>query len=165
MLFCYLLAEQGLKAQSIKGYLSGVHFLQIENGFPDPQIGTNQPCLEMIMRGIKRSQAEAGNNPRPRLPITPDIMSMIHRFLPPSRDGAMVWAACCLGFFGFLRAGESTVPSLEAYDPTSHLSLADIALDSHTAPSILQVHIAVSRSEKGLIYFWGGHHPQCVRLR
>lgn len=153
--FATFLAEQGLKSQSIRGYLFGVHSLQIENGYPDPQIGTNQPHLESMMRGIKCSQAEAGCNPRPRFPITPDIMSIIRRFLPPSRDGSMVWAACCLRFFGFLRAGKFTVSSLEAYDPAS---LADIALDSHIAPAILRVHIAVSKTDpfrKGIDIFLG----------
>ena len=37
---------------------------------------------------------------------------------------------------GFLRAGEFTVPSADAYDPASHLSLSDVALDSHTNPSM-----------------------------
>lgn len=128
--FATFLAEQGLKAQSIKCYLSGVRFLQIAEGFPDPHIGQDQPRLESIIRGIKRTQAEADRNPRPRLPITPDIMKLILRFLPSSHDGSMIWAACCLAFFGFLRAGELTVPSREAYVEASHLSLADVALDS-----------------------------------
>lgn len=75
-------------------------------------------------------------NPRPRLPVTPDIMRLILRFLPISRDGSMIWAACCLAFFGFLRAGEITVPSRDAYSDTAHLSLADVALDSRCSEGL-----------------------------
>ena len=49
----------------------------------------------------------------------------------------MLWAACCTAYFGFLRVGEMTVPSLDAYDPSVHLSLGDVALDSRTAPTIV----------------------------
>ena len=59
----------------------------------------------------------------------------------------MLWAAACIGFFGFLRAGEFTVPSAEAYDPDTHLNLSDIALDSHTSPSVVRVSIKQSKTD------------------
>ena len=102
-LFVTFLAIQGFKAQTIKCYLSGVWLLQIAQGFPDPQIGPNLPQLEGIIKGVKHSQVEAGSSPHTRLPITPDILSLI---LPAGRDGGMIWSACCIGFFGFLRTVE-----------------------------------------------------------
>ena len=74
-------------------------------------------------------------------------MSILQRFLPRSFDGAMIWAACCVGFFGFLRAGEFTTPSREAYDASVHLSLSDVALDCHTAPSVLRLRIKASKTD------------------
>ena len=145
--FATFLAEEGLKLQTIKCYLSGLRFAQLANGFPDPQIGLNCPRLECIIRGIKRSQAEANVASRTRLPITPDILAIIQKSLPFSSDGTMIWAACCLGFFGFLRAAEFTVPSLTDYDPTVHLSLSDVSLDSHSNPSVLRVHIKQSKTD------------------
>lgn len=56
----------------------------------------------------------------------------------------MIWAACCLGF---LRAGEFTVPSLEAFDAGLHLSVADIALDCHSSPSVVRVRIKASKTD------------------
>lgn len=145
--FATFLATQGIKVQTIKCYLSGVRSLQIAYGFPDPQIGPNLPRLESIIKGVKRSQVEAGSSPRPRLPITPDILSLIQQSLPATRDGRMIWAACCTGFFGFLRAAEFTVPSWEQYDAAVHLSLADIALDSHSAPTVLRLNIKASKTD------------------
>lgn len=49
-------------------------------------------------------------------------------------DVIMVWAACCVGFFGYLQAGEMTVPSDKEFDPSVHLSFCDIAVDNHMDP-------------------------------
>ena len=59
----------------------------------------------------------------------------------------MVWAAACTGFFGFLRAGEFTVPSAGAYDREVHLSLNDLATDCHSNPSLFRVRIKQSKTD------------------
>ena len=50
-------------------------------------------------------------------------------------------------FFGFLRCSEFTVPSKKDYDPESHLSLADISVDSRIAPSMIRIHIKQSKTD------------------
>ena len=70
----------------------------------------------------------------------------------------MLKAACCLGFFGFLRTAEFTVPLCSKYDPGIYLSLADIAIDSHSKPTELQIHINQSKTDpfcKGVDIFIG----------
>ena len=98
------LAQEGLELQSIKCYLSALRHAQIANGFPDPQIGLDHSRLECILRGTKRSQASASSSCT-RLPIIPEILRLIHSHIPSSPDSCMIWAACCLGFFGFLHVG------------------------------------------------------------
>ena len=54
--------------------------------------------------------------------------------------------AYCTAFFGFLRVGETT-PSLDAYDPSVHLPLGGVALDSMTASTIIWLMIKQSKSD------------------
>ncbi len=61
-------------------------------------------------------------------------------------DHVMLWAASVVCFFGFFRAGELTVPSDAAYNPTTHLNLEDMAGDSLTRP-LLQVRLKVSKTD------------------
>ncbi len=63
-------------------------------------------------------------------------------------DDLAVWAACLLGFFGFLRAGEFTAPPKGRFDPTVHLTPADIAVDSHTEPTKVCVTIKRSKTDQ-----------------
>ena len=59
----------------------------------------------------------------------------------------MLWAAYCMAFFGFLRAGEITVPSFKVYDQEGHLSVGDVALDSQRDPAVIRVHIKESKTD------------------
>ena len=75
-----------------------------------------------------------------------------------NHDNIMVWAACCVCFFGFLRAGEIVVPSMSAYDPSVHLSFGDATLDSREAPTLAQVTIKASKTDsfrKGVAIYLG----------
>ena len=60
----------------------------------------------------------------------------------------MLWAACCLGFFGFLRSGEFTVPEDGEFDPGQRLSFSDIAADSSLLdPKVLSIRIKQSKTD------------------
>ena len=52
-----------------------------------------------------------------------------------------------LGYFGFLRAAEFTVPNLASFSPSSDLSVADIAVDSLQSPACLRVWIIASKTD------------------
>ena len=130
--FATYLEGVGLKHRTIKTYLSGVRFLQIRSGYPDLFRGTHTPRLDYTLRGIKRVEAEQGGSQDSRLPITPSLLRRIKGVWAPRSsdpDVKMLWAACCLGFFGFLRVGEMTAPQLGAFDPDVHLGFADVAVD------------------------------------
>lgn len=160
-LYAVYLAESGLQHSSIKNYLSAIRRLQIVWGMGDP-FGASWPLVECTLKGIKMRQAKnLATRPRTRLPITPSLLRKMRKFWEERAfdcDHIMLWAACCMCFFGFLRSGEVTVESLKAYDPGCHLSVGDVALDSLTDPKVVQVRIKASKTDpfrKGVTIFLG----------
>ena len=148
--FVAYLAGKNLKHRTIKAYLSGIRHLQIQKSLGNPFASGSMPRLEYVLTGIKRAQSRANVPPRVRLPITLDIM---HRLQQAWSDGSehpegqMLWAAACVGYFGFLRAGEFTVPSSETYDSEVHLNLSDLAVDSHNEPTVVRIRIKQSKTD------------------
>ena len=59
----------------------------------------------------------------------------------------MIWAAFLVCFFGFLRAGEITIPDGSAYDASTHLNFSDIALDNTMSPNIVQIRLKASKTD------------------
>ncbi len=148
--FPTFLGQQQLKHRTIKTYLSGLRFAQIQSGLGDPFHAKSMPLLEYVLSGIKREQSKSGAPPKPRLPVIQDILEHLRGtwLHPPIKPASvMLWAAACTGFFGFLRAREFTVPSVQGYDPQMHLNLGDLALDSHTKPSLIRLRIKQSKTD------------------
>ena len=146
-MFVSHLAEQGLTHSSIKVYLSAVRNLHVHAGLHEIFSKQLSPRLELVLKGIKRENAKT-RSPPTRLPITIDIMGKIKEVLlqhPAEYNNILLWAACCLAFFGFLRCGEFTLPSQTEYDPGAHLSIGDIAVDSTSSPTTIQVTIKQSK--------------------
>ena len=69
------LGQQSLKYRTIKAYLSALRFGQIHQGLGDPFRAQSMPRLEYVLAGIKRAQARAHIPPKPRLHITPAILT------------------------------------------------------------------------------------------
>ena len=140
------LAHSGMTYQSITIYLSGIRFLQIASGLPDPHMEAF-PLLDYVLRGVHRCSLAS---PRPpRRPITPNMLCTLFldwSGVPQERqfDAAALWAASCTAFFGFMRAGEFTCPSWHAYS-SDRLSPRDVEVDSHQDP--IYVCIRLSRSK------------------
>ena len=129
--FVSALAQDGVSYASIRVYLSGIRFEQIASGLPDPALHT-LPQLFYVLRGVRRSHPP---HPRNRLPITPAILHKLYSVWSHQQghDPVMLWAASCLGFFGFMRAGEFTCPNLGSFEDYM-LSPRDVLVDSHAKP-------------------------------
>ena len=127
-------------------------------GWGDPQLGS-MPQLGLALRGARKEQA--GQSKRTRLPITPVVLLKMHQVWnqkAPSWDHTMLWAACCLGFFGFLRSGELTAPEVGEFDPRQHLSFSDISVHNSSDPRSLAVQIKQSKTDQvrqGMAVFVG----------
>ena len=102
--------------------------------------------LEQVLQGIKRDQLRS-NPQHERLPIT---AVRIHAVLVQSKQyyySIMMWAACCVVFLAFYTHSKFTMPSAHDYNPTVHLSLRDIAIDSHTSPTVVRINIKQSKTD------------------
>jgi len=53
-----------------------------------------------------------------------------------------------LCFFGFFRAGELTVHTLQEFDPKRHLSWGDVSVDDLQPPQVLRVHLKCSKTDQ-----------------
>ena len=108
----------------------------------------DMPQLEYVVKEMKR--AAPPRSTRSRLPITLEILRQLKAVWAARqgrRDAAMLWAAACMCFFGFLRAGEVVVPSDSQFDPSSHLAYGDVRVDNTAAPQYLEVRIKASKTD------------------
>ena len=165
--FVAYLAKSGISYQTIECYLSAVKHMQVERGMGELQF-TSMPVLEHVLRGVKKEHAKKAKPTLTRLPITSTILLQIRAVWERDAkdfDKIMLWAACCTCYFGFLRSGEVCVPSAKEYDPSAHLSMNDIAVDSHEKPSVISVNIKASKSDpyrQGVTIFLGAtDQPLC----
>lgn len=144
--FVAWLHTRNLSPSSTQQYLSAVRYYQIMVGGPDPSL-SDMPQLHYILTAVRRTQPI---HTRPsRLPVTPDVLTQLYTTWsspPVSPDAHMLWAACCLGFFAFLRSGEFTCPSLAAYSPAM-LSPRDIQVDDHANPTCVFVTLRSSKTD------------------
>ena len=122
ILFVSYLTTQSIAHTTIKVYLSAVQHMQVSaelHNFFHTQL---TPRLQLTLKGIQKNQASA-QPPRVRLPITPQIMGNIKALLskqPCSYTNIMIWAACYLAFFAFLRVSEFIIPANDQYDESCH---------------------------------------------
>ena len=148
LLFVMHLATSGLSHTTIKVYLSAVCSMHVAT---DQHTVFNQqltPQLQQVLKRIQHTQP-ISNPPWIRRPITLDIMKAIFSLLlkkSPSYKTAMLCAARCTAFFGFLHSSEMTVPSQDTYDPTIHLSIQDVAVDNKSSPSMVRILIKQSKT-------------------
>lgn len=147
--FAAYLAHDGLSYQTIKCYLSAIKHLQIESGMNDPRIN-EMAKLEHVLRGIKREGSKKNVTTKPRLPMTPATLGKLKSVWeanPSAFNNIMLWAASCTCYFGFLRSGEICVPSDTEFDPSTHLCMSDIAVDTHHNTSMVSIRIKASKTD------------------
>lgn len=78
-----------------------------------------------------------------RLPITPTILRCLKAQWAQEVNHALSCMLC--GGYRFLRAGKFRVTSSDELDPSSCLSLEDIAVDKHDDPSLIRITLNTVR--------------------
>ena len=160
ILFATYLALERITYATIKVYLAAIRNTHVSAGLHSHFYQQLSPRLHSVLKGIKKTQAIT-QPAKIRLPITLDIMKNIKNLLsrqPNSYLNIMIWAACCLAFFGFLRVSEFTVPGENIFDESSHLSFNSISIDNRDNPKQLKLIIKQSKTDpsaEGLIYTLG----------
>ena len=163
LLFISQLGVDGLTMSTIKSYLASIRNLLINNGFQYTNLYSTR--VELVLRGIKRVKCTTATS-KARLPITPDILGAIKSvWSTKSWEEKMLWAAACLGFFGFLRCAEFTIISASAFDPAKHLTLGDVFVKPKGQIPIMAVKVKMSKTDqfgKGAwLYFQRTGVPLC----
>ena len=146
-LFAAALTEQQLTHKTTKCYLSAVRRLDNQYGHEHP-FSSAFPKLTSVLHGVRRTLGEG--HTRQRLSITPMRLRAIKTVWsqqPCSYDTVMLWADCCTGFFGFLRAGEFTVSSLSVFGCASYFTPRDIMTYSHEKPTLVRLHLEQSKTD------------------
>ena len=148
MLFITHLAVSNASHGTIKVYLSAVRHMHICRGWHKHFRKQLTPRLLLILRGIKKRQADIHPGKK-RLPITIQLLGRIRHLLSkqPSYVNTTLWVMCCLAFFGFLRVSEFTILTEGSYEPSCHLSLEDIAMDNRSKPRLLQLFLKQSKTD------------------
>ena len=138
------LYQAQLSISSIRLYLSAIRFFQIAYGNGNPHLEAYDR-LHYVVRGIARSQPKSGRSTR--LPVTVDILQFLLQAWSSHSshfEAVMLWAACTLGFFAFLRAGEFIAGENNSH---SVLSLADVKVDDRDNPSFLAITLRSSKTD------------------
>lgn len=92
-----------------------------------------------------------GRPPRSRMPITPSILRKIKSVWISKEstfNDLMLWAASVTTFFTFCRSGEMTVARQNSYDPNTHLSYDDIAVDDGQFPKVISLLLKCSKTDQ-----------------
>ena len=153
-LLCYFasyLATQDLAPQTIKSYLSALRNMQISIGLPDPRDQSSLPMLKRVQAAISRARVLRGTTTkRIRLPITAQVLAKIRQALSNSSnlERLVLWAIACTAFFGFFRLGELLPESANAFNASTDLAWGDVAVDSHLAPTMIQIHLKKSKCDQ-----------------
>ena len=135
---------KNLQDSSMKVYLSAIRSFHLINGFKDPLL--DAPRIPMAIRGLRRVKSITGRPPKS--PITALVLHTLKPQLDISKyNDVMFWAACCLAFFGFLRAAEFTTPP-EGFCKDIHLSVDSVTIDCFPLPNTVGVKLLRSKTDQ-----------------
>ena len=124
---CFL--ARSLSPDSIACYINVIRIIHMECGHANPL--TENWKLSTTLRGIKRAH---GRPAKQKLPITPDILRILHAHLDLSlpADIAM-WAACLCAFFTFFQKSTLLPKSPNRHDCVTDICRRDVSLSDSGA--------------------------------
>lgn len=110
-----------LKPSSVRQYLNIIRIIHLDNGYENPF--ANNWKVTSLLKGIDRAK---GTPPAQKLPILPEHLLQIKYMLNlDNHFDKVLWAACLVGFFGFLRKA-NLLPRLGKGNTKSYIKREDI---------------------------------------
>ena len=126
--------------------------MQVSMGYPEPRANSSLPRLKLVLNGVSHA-----NCPQQR---TRDLdFLLLHRSytgcsqcFPPNQHHMI---GLCYGlpapyafldFSGYI--GKITIPSKSAFDQARHLAWEDVRVDDRAKPSMLCIHLKVSKFDQ-----------------
>ena len=151
--FAAYLGDQGLSSQTIRSSLVGVRNMQTSLGLLDSRDQSSLSILHRVQARIKH--ANLGNGTAMvKLPVTPHLQRQMQQHLEATRhnERVVIWAVCCMAFFGCFRRGgrqgELLLESSAGFDQHRHLVWRDVAIDSQANPWIFCIHLKQSKTDQ-----------------
>lgn len=123
--------------------MAAIRNTQLSLSLPDSRVQSAFPVLRRVLAGINRSRLNRGKQSKVRLPITGSLLHDIRKELERSdnQEKRVLWAVCCMAFFGFLHLGELLLVKAGDFNPRLHLAWGDMAVDDQQSQRILRFHI------------------------
>ena len=130
----------GIQGSSIALYLSGIRWLFISQGRPDPTL--DRPRLDLVLQAAKKTDVKKD----PRRPMTVELLQEARKFLQPesSFKDALCWLAMVFGVVGLFRLGE-LVPSSKSGQNHSFIRPQDVVVQGES----VSVHLRSSKTDTG----------------
>ena len=87
--------------------------------------------MEALLKGAARLAPESSKR-KPRQPYTPEFIAEVGKHLDLHLPlDASVYACLTDGFYSVVRVGEFTVPRLNSFDPTKHITPANLRTETN----------------------------------
>ena len=155
-----------MKAATVEAYISSIATIHKLNLLDDTAC-RNFIC-KTILRGAENMEVYKNTKSRLRLVMTLDTLKILgHEIAKTNWDPVnkqVLWAACCMAFFGSCRIGEILSPVVNNYDPKTTLLWGD--LKNVNEGWIIHIKSPKSRMEGGEyldIFPFKGH--QCCPVK
>ena len=116
-------------------------------------IGAPRPKRTIVPPTTEESSGGHQSRGRPskqRLPITAHMLRQIKGALEAMahEEEAVLWAVCCVAFFGFFRLGELLLDAQTSFNTQIHLAWGDVAVDNQQNPKMVRLHLKQSKTDQ-----------------
>ena len=141
--------NKGNSADTIKSYLAGLTQAHLALGLKAPNFYTK--LVSQVLKGQNNVYAK-NKNKQIRLPCTLTVLRLLKAVLakaPIKTDEKIViWAACCIAFYGAFRMSELLCKKSSSYDPEYTLLKRDVKVKNSGEKSSIQFKIKSAKSNK-----------------